>query len=313
MKTKNIVFISLSLMVVGAFMLAVGLISGGQRSLAWKNGFHVVRSELRIQEVSNKVRNLEIDATNMQVTIQRGETFSIESSVLNLTEIKTDGNGDTLSITAHGQGVMTIVSLAGQSSGDYESMLITVPYNINLKTVNVKASGWSMRNEVVINDMQIDELKATMNSNLLQIMNSQIKNLALSSLGGGQVSLESTTISGKVSGIFSGEFSANDSTIEEMALRVNNGSVNLEHTTLNKASELDIEFGNLQLIQAKLAGLDISGRDTIIRHVGAEPKINDNGEEESQEELPFRQGDSKNALVVTMRDSQVWLDMDEIK
>ncbi|MBO1299323.1 MULTISPECIES: DUF4097 family beta strand repeat-containing protein [unclassified Enterococcus] len=148
MKLKYILGAGLGLMVVGGLMAGLSYASGAQTSLTWEGGPRIIEMAHETKDFSSdKIDKAVVRADHQNIVIQRGVSFSVETSHDKTQKPKINVEDGTLEISADGQTPTAMLSIT-----DTRSILkITIPRSVTLDELVIEG-----RN----NELRLDEFSS---------------------------------------------------------------------------------------------------------------------------------------------------------
>ncbi|MDR1712732.1 MAG: DUF4097 domain-containing protein, partial [Coriobacteriales bacterium] len=282
--TRNILIVSLVLILVGGVLAGTGWALGGARSVALTSSGPVVNNPanlIQVDEHYSKITSIDFDVDVMELHLQPGEEFALSGSYYDnngALEI-TESNGKLsvqLNRNTYGTSILNFNwGLGFNGIGEYNSQTLTLTYPANSKFTSVilnsdygdiEISGLNANSlsldmdagSFIGENIKVDSLDAYLDFGDFTINNLDVTNTATLELNSGQLSSDD-------GGITVGELEATldlgDIDIDELTVK-NSGNLTLSAGALNinkvEANDLSIfaDMGSVE-VKGKLTGTSI--------------------------------------------------------
>ncbi|MDR0199720.1 MAG: DUF4097 domain-containing protein [Streptococcaceae bacterium] len=178
MKHKKLSIACGIIFVIGLILAGLGLATHGSKAIMIDNKMHLyIQQQYKSAEnVPHSVQNLTINAKNIDVTIQKGNHFSISAlSLVKKADVQVSGN--TLTLSAQGMGVDAAGIDLNLRQAVQEQVVITVPSSYTLTKFHLTSTGTVMKNDQVqLQGLKVDSAKLNLANSWTGIQDTQFVN-----------------------------------------------------------------------------------------------------------------------------------------
>lgn len=230
------VITSTILFFLGGILFTIGIVTGGRASFNIDFNNNKVLTDKNIKMITKEeslsdFKNIKIDADAYNVTIKKGDSFSVNYGAYEnaMPEIKVEG--DTLNILSkHEKIQLNLLSFSDDIQVPY--IIITVPETTDLSECTMK-----------------------LNAGEINISNQNFEDIDLDTDAGNIILSDITTNGFKILAS-AGNVNISDSTISDLDVQSNAGNIVFDEIESDQI-KLDIDYGNLEISDSQVKKISV--------------------------------------------------------
>ncbi|MDR0300164.1 MAG: DUF4097 domain-containing protein [Streptococcaceae bacterium] len=239
-KTRNFMTAGLISLVLGGISLTTGYFMGGIKVQDGYLTTATVKKITKTQKFSSTIDKIKINSEAVQVKIQLGDEFSVQSELPTGLTLQATVTGNTLSLDTRSRSQHPFFNLSLFSSQLSGKFIVTLPKRDQLKSLDIESDAAS----TTLSDLKLNSLSLTANASPVKLSNLEV----------GQLKASADASSFKMSKI----------SATSLDFEGNAAELNFKQLSLKNSGKISLDAGSLTLSQYQFPGLKVTGDATSL-------------------------------------------------